>query len=455
VRSVALCYDVAPLPIRPRFKTGRVLPAFVLVFVLSAALDVYGGAAEDEAESRQQQWERLRREKVKVLRPTRQGLIERNILAVEKAERPGLLAWNVGGFYPRLQSIGWGSQTAIGARFWQPDVKGTKLDVHAAAFYSLRRYESYELQAGILPHRGRALPARSTMGDDVYELGGIRRRGGRQGHAYASLRYRHLPEVDFYGLGTDSRPEDHTTFLLQDAWYDFVAGYQHTSRAVVTVRAGLMQAFVGPGRDDEFPTAEQLFDETLVPGLTRQPDFLHFTLLGLLDGRDEPHNPHSGAMLALSASRFDDRDSERYRFDRFAADARAFLPLGSTQRVLALRAHVSADRPADGSRVPFYLQETLGGSHTLRGYRSFRFRGEKLVLLQGEYRWEAAPAVELAAFVEAGRVASHTADWTLRDLRTSYGLGLRFKAHDRVTLRADVGRSSEETRLLLRVGPSF
>jgi hypothetical protein len=381
--------------------------------------------------------------------------VERNILALEKAERPGLLAWNIAGFHPRVQSIGWGSQTAAGARFWRPDIKGTKLDVHAAAFYSIRRYESYELQAGLLPHRGRALPARSTTGDDVYELGGIRRRGGRQGHAYASLRYRHLPEVDFWGLGTDSRPVDHTTFLLQDAWYDLVAGYQHSSRAVLTARAGLMQAFVAPGRDDDFPTTQELFDETRVPGLAAQPDFVHLTLLGLLDGRDEPHNPHSGAMFALSASRFDDRGDDRYRFDRLAADARLFLPLGTTQRVLALRGLVSADRPAEGSRVPFYLQETLGGSHTLRGYRSFRFRGEKLVLLQAEYRWEAAPAVELAAFFDAGRVASHLADWSLRDLQTSYGLGLRVKTHEHVLLRFDLGRSAEETRLLLRVGPSF
>jgi surface antigen Omp85-like protein len=354
-----------------------------------------------------------------------------------------------------VQSIGWGSQTAVGARFWQPDIMGSKIDVHAAAFHSVRRYESYELQAGVLPHRGRALPARSTKGDDLYELGGIRRRSGRQGLAYASLRYRHLPEVDFFGLGTASRPTDHTTFLLQDAWYDLVLGYWPTSRAAITARAGLMQAFVGPGRDEKFPTAQQLFDETRVPGLTRQPDFLHLTVLGLLDGRDQPGNPHAGAMLALSASRFDDRDSDAYAFDRLGADGRVFVPLGSVQRVLALRVFLSADRPAEGSRVPFFLQETLGGSHTLRGYRSFRFRGEKLLLVQAEYRWEAAPAVELAAFADGGRVASHLADWSLRDLRTSYGLGLRIKSHDRVILRLDAGRSSEETRLLLRVGESF
>jgi surface antigen Omp85-like protein len=432
------------------------VPALAVLLTLPATLDVRRAAAGDTGtETRQALWERLRREKLDAVRPEPQDFVERSMLALEKAERPGLLAWNVGGFYPRVQSIGWGSQTAIGARFWQPDIMGTKIDVHAAAFHSVRRYESYELQAGVLPHRGRALPARSTKGDDLYELGGIRRRSGRQGLAYASLRYRHLPEVDFFGLGTASRPTDHTTFLLQDAWYDLVLGYWPTARAAITARAGLMQAFVGPGRDEKFPTAQQLFDETRVPGLTRQPDFLHLTVLGLLDGRDQPGNPHAGAMLALSASRFDDRDSDAYAFDRLGADGRVFVPLGSVQRVLALRVFLSADRPAEGSRVPFFLQETLGGSHTLRGYRSFRFRGEKLLLVQAEYRWEAAPAVELAAFADGGRVASHLADWSLRDLRTSYGLGLRIKSHDRVILRLDAGRSSEETRLLLRVGESF
>ena len=269
------------------------------------------------------------------------------------------------------------------------------------------------------------------------------------------MRYRHLPEVDFYGLGTDAVPEDHTTFLLQDAWYDLVVGNQHSTRAVLSARAGFMQAFVGPGTDENFPTTQELFTEAQAPGLTQQPDFVHVTLLGLLDGRDQPHNPHAGAMLAVTGSRFDDLDSDLYRFDRFAADGRAYLPLGSPQRVLALRGMISSDHPADGSSVPFFLQETLGGSHTLRGFHSFRFRGEKVVLLQAEYRWEAAPAVELAAFSRAAAWTRTPRIGACTTCSTSYGLGLRIKAYDRVIFRLDVGRSSEHTRFLFRTGPSF
>ena len=62
--------------------------------------------------------------------------------------------------------------------------------------------------------------------------------------------------------------------------------------------------------------------------------------------------------------------------------------------------------------MPFYLQSFLGGSHTLRAYASQRFRGEKLALFQAEYRWEAAPAVELALFVGQRRGGGDAATTT-------------------------------------------
>jgi outer membrane protein assembly factor BamA len=123
--------------------------------------------------------------------------------------------------------------------------------------------------------------------------------------------------------------------------------------------------------------------------------------------------------------------------------------------VVALRAVATMDRPRAGAQVPFFLQQTLGGSHTLRGYHSFRFRDERLLLLQAEYRWEANPALELALFVDAGRASSHDAGWSLDDMHTSWGAGLRVKTFDAVRFRFDVARSPETTRFLVRLGPSF
>ena len=433
----------------------RVLSTAALALTITApGLASAAPPEEAAATTRREQWERLRRQKLDALRPPQTDFLERAALAVEKAERPNLQEWNVGGFYPRAQTIGWGSQLALGTRFWQPDLAGSRFDVHGAAFYSIRRYEAYHLQAGFLPHHGRALPARAVPGDDPVDFADELHRGADRWLGYFSLAYHHLPEVDFWGLGNDTGARDRSTFLLQDAWYDLAVAYRPAARAMMTVRGGLMQASVGPGRDDDVPSLEQSFPGT--PGLAGQPDFVHLTGAALLDGRDEPGNPHKGAMLGLAAARYDDRGGgDRYRFHRLSADARGFVPLGSPQRVVALRAFASVDRAADGAAVPFYLQQTLGGSHTLRGFPSFRFRGERLLLLQAEYRWEAAPAIELAVFVDAGRVSPRGEGWSLQELHTSWGGGLRVKTFDAVRLRMDVARSRETTRFMVRLGPSF
>ena len=139
--------------------------------------------------------------------------------------------------------------------------------------------------------------------------------------------------------------------------------------------------------------------------------------------------------------------------DRIGFDARAFLPLGSPQRVLAVRAALLGDHAAEADRVPFFMQESLGGSHTLRGFDSFRFRGERLELYQIEYRWEPAAFWELAVFTEAGTAAREGEGFG--DLHWDYGFGTRFKTYRDVLLRFEIAFSSETTRYYIRSSTSF
>lgn len=436
-------------------RPSRLLLAAALVCASSADAAAETLAPETPApETRVEHWTRLRREKAARSAPSNPGFLERTLLAIEKAERPSLLTLNLGGIYPRLVNLAAGSQTAAGVRLWRPDMGDSRADLHASAFHSLRGYEYYDLQVGRMPHRADAFPTLSTSGDDVRGLGDVVRVGDGRAVLYGSARYRHYPQNGFYGLGRDARRAGRTNYLSQDALYEVVTGYDGR-RGSATVRAGLLQAFVGPGTALAQPTIRALYADAMAPGLDRQPDFVHLSASVLVDRRDRPHNAHRGGMLAVAATRFDERGGDEFTFDRFAGDARAFAPLGSPQRVLALRILASADRPADGARVPFYLQESLGGGRTLRGFDDFRFRGEKLLLLQAEYRWEAWPALEFALFADAGRAYGRAEAFAVRGLEHDYGIGVRLKAHDAVLARVEVARSSEDTRYLLRLGPSF
>jgi hypothetical protein len=410
---------------------------------------------EPPPEGRAEEWVRRRREQLGRLEPYRAGWLERQLLAIEKAERPGILEINYKGFYPRIQSIASGSRNAIGVRLWHPMIEASRVSVHGSAFYSLARYQFYDFQAGRLPHAEGAFPLRSVKGDDVYELGQLGRAHSSRLILYGSLRYQDYTQLNFFGRGPDSNLEDQTTYRLKDTLFELVAGYQFGRRLALTARAGYLDSTVLPGTNEEFPTTQALFDEESAPGLTRQPDYWLLTGQVFLDLRDEPGNPHRGGMLAVQATRFEDRRSSGFRFDRLGVDARGYVALGSPQRVLALRAYLARDDAASGASVPFYLQEFLGGSHNLRGYRNFRFRGTELLLLQAEYRWEAVPAIELVLFADTGKVASEERGLETADFKADWGVGLRFKSFKAVMMRLDVAWGDEGSRALLRFNPSF
>jgi hemolysin activation/secretion protein len=98
---------------------------------------------------------------------------------------------------------------------------------------------------------------------------------------------------------------------------------------------------------------------------------------------------------------------------------------------------------------------TLGGSDDLRGYRNFRFHDNNALLMNAEYRWEVAPALDMAIFADAGRVFSRPEAFALSDLKAAGGFGFRFKTRDAVVLRFDTGFSSEGFQIWFKFNGPF
>jgi hypothetical protein len=427
----------------------------LLVALLGVPVEAPADPAAPAA-TREEQWRRKREEKGRQPpRPPRPSFLERQVLALEKAERPSLLDLHYKGLWPTFAALASGSRVAPGVRFWEPKLFGSRVSLHASAAYSVAKYQLYDAQLGLIPHTAARLPHRSTKGDDVYELGSLEQGAAPGLVFYGSFRARRHPRERYYGLGGGSRESDLTAFAYEDTLAELVAGWQFGRHLSLTARGGVFEPSAGRGEDPERPSIETRFGDAGAPGLGSEPEYVRSTAQVFYDRRDVPFNPHRGFVLTAAATRFDERGGERWSFDRVAVDARGYLPLGSVQRVLALRAYVSRDDPGEGSAVPFFLQEALSNSHTLRGYQSFRYRGEKLLSLQAEYRWEAAPALELAAFLDAGRAFRAHEDLEISGLRTTYGGGLRIKSWSDTLFRLDVGRSREGTRVYARFGAAF
>jgi hypothetical protein len=389
--------------------------------------------------------------------PPRKGFLGRKLRDVFTDHEPGREGFHLGPFYPAVDIPSTGAGPGPTLHFWLPDIGGSLFDVHATAAYSIHRYQYYDLQVGALPHRGKHKPVFTTGTDSFYPMSDVYKSAGiRRFDLYANLHRRIYPQEHFYGLGPETVAADRSDYTLRDTLLEVVSEYRLASWMTVNVRGGLLQTSLGPGGDDRTVDTEAIFDDRTAPGLTRQPDYLHASAGVLLDTRDEPGNPRRGTTLGLALTRYDERTSREFQFNRLSLDARQFLGFGPGRRhVIAVRALGSFDRPDSGSRVPFYLQSALGGSHILRGFRAFRFRDENLIAFSGEYRFDVVPKVELALFYDAGKVVADRSDVDLRGLETSWGGGIRLKSPKKVRLRFDVGHSREGTRLHLKFSPSF
>ena len=143
---------------------------------------------------------------------------------------------------------------------------------------------------------------------------------------------------------------------------------------------------------------------------------------------------------------FHDRDLAQFNFRRVDVEAAQYVPIGRS--VFALRGWLGVSQTGAGQDVPFYMLPTLGGSTTLRGYSTDRFRDRDVLVVNAEYRWPIARRIDAAAFYDAGSVAPRVGDLA-QHLIADYGLGLRMHSTRHLLARLDVARGREGTRAAL------
>ena len=111
---------------------------------------------------------------------------------------------------------------------------------------------------------------------------------------------------------------------------------------------------LGRGKDSRVPSIEALFDPSTAPGLGESVDYLRSMAFLEVDYR-EPKNARKGGWYRVDFSRFDDRTTGRYTFNRVDTDLRQFVGFLAGRRVhrgAAVRLDV---RHRCRHVMPFYL----------------------------------------------------------------------------------------------------
>jgi hypothetical protein len=281
-----------------------------------------------------------------------------------------------------------------------------------------------------------------------------------------------LPTLSYYGIGPDTTKDEKSIFGMRQTIVGTNVIYPipqlgPLNLALVGEVNGRFVDIEGAS-SDKGPSIEERFTEASAPGLSQQPRFAQFG-----EGvriRPSLANGHVRLDYLARVQQFVAGSDSRYSFRRWTLDLSHDFPFYRTVappltrdangpnecvaspgdarcppvippaisrnytgsvgvRLLASRSGVSADHV-----VPFYFQQTVGGSdingnRILPSYDDYRFRGPHLLVLQESFEhsiFKTPVGIWLAA--DQGKVARQEDDLNFDNLLHSYTFGLTLRA---------------------------
>jgi hypothetical protein len=268
-----------------------------------------------------------------------------------------------------------------------------------------------------------------------------------------AFRWQDYGQVAYYGEGAESLSTNVSEYRLKSTNLVGYATLRPARWIDIGLEAGILNPSIGP-RSGSFLRADRpdtrfRFPGDIVFSMAEQPSFLHGQVSATADTRDFPGHPTRGGLYRAAMSNFSDRDTGVFSFKRYETEVAQFIPVADSRVVFALHGWLAASDTGDGQFVPFYLQPSIGGHNTLRGYADYRFHDRNLLLLNAEARIAMMTHVDTAVFWDAGNVAPRFGDLNLD--KRSWGVGLRLHSRRQTFARFDVARSDEGWRAIFRL----
>jgi hypothetical protein len=285
---------------------------------------------------------------------------------------------------------------------------------------------------------------------------------GWQNDGYARVeafgRVRQMPQLTYFGLGTETPRADETSFLMTERTVGATAWIKPEPRLKLSMRVEEIGSSLAAGQSPKHPSIETRFDDFTAPGLVEQPSYFHAQ--GVVDVLHPPTADDlyaTGGDLRAAYGIFRGSTSiGSASFDRFEIEAQQHFALPKPSRRITLHFWGSSTVPDSGAVVPFFMMQTLGGSGSLRGYQdpmiggdetqatlrgftNYRFRDLNLMLMQAEYRMKLYGPIDLSFFTDAGKMGPRLADMNLHGLHKDYGLAVSVMQSHKTAARFDFG----------------
>ncbi len=281
----------------------------------------------------------------------------------------------------------------------------------------------------------------------------------------ASLIFDRSGTPRFYGIGNDSPQFAQTNYTEQEEVAQVRIGFNlsHAWQLSYTGRVSVVDVL--PGTLSGIATLETRFGH--IAGVGTNDQLLNRASI-TYDTRDNLSAPSQGAQwvayTGLASRRGLLNDS---MYSEAGVDGRNFLQLG-TQTILAT--HVALRYLPDYHRLPFWAlssiggdQSEIGGDQPLRGYGTGRYYDRDYFSSSIELRHTIASInaitsqvdLELAPFLDLGRVFATTSTFPLSQLHPVGGLGIRGIARPNVVGYVDFGYGHEGAAVFTGINYPF
>jgi len=298
--------------------------------------------------------------------------------------------------------------------------------------------------------------------DGEYQTGRLR---DRRWSVNLSLLYDRDGTPRFYGIGNGSLASNQTNFTEEQELLQTVVGYNLTHAWQLQYTLRMRALDVLPGTLPLIPSIYTLFPN--VPGLHTTKELLH-RLAIVYDTRDDVTVPTRGMEWVVyggMASRAGILNDSLY--SEAGIDGRVFWPIARNSIVAA---HMALRYMPQAENAPFWALSTLGGSDSLiggtqplRGYGAGRFYDRNAFSATVELRQRIGSIriaatrlnLEVAPFVDVGRVFSQLDTVPVSDLHKVAGVGFRGVAPPFVVGYVDVGYGSEGAAVFSGIGYPF
>ena len=298
--------------------------------------------------------------------------------------------------------------------------------------------------------------------DGEYQTGRLR---DRRWSVNLSVLYDRDGTPRFYGIGNESLARNQTNFTEEQELLQTVVGYNLTHAWQLQYTLRMRALDVLPGTLPLIPSIYTLFPN--VPGLHTTKELLH-RLAIVYDTRDDVTVPTRGMEWVVyggMASRAGILNDSLY--SEAGIDGRVFWPIARNSIVAA---HMALRYMPQAENAPFWALSTLGGSDSLiggtqplRGYGAGRFYDRNAFSATVELRQRIGSIriaatrlnLEVAPFVDVGRVFSQLDTVPVSDLHKVAGVGFRGVAPPFVVGYVDVGYGSEGAAVFSGIGYPF